>query len=282
MRISVKAPAKLNLTLDVTGKRNDGYHLLDMLVQTVDLCDDLDISLNASGTVTLSEDSGTVPTDGDNLAVKAAELILKAAGSEFGCHINLKKHIPVAAGLGGGSSDAAAVLKGLNTLLGEPFSTEQLVAMSLPLGADVPMCVIGGTLRAKSIGEELSKIGRLPECVFVITKNGQKPSTGEMYKRLSSANIDRRPNTDRAVAAIAAGDLEGLCANIHNVFLYAVTDKTVAEDLDIIRKSGALAAGLSGSGPSVFGIFSDTRSVEKCAAQLKAVGKNAFVCKATE
>lgn len=282
MKITVKAPAKLNLTLDVTGRREDGYHLLDMLVQTVDLCDELEICLNSSGRVTLEEDTGILPRTADNLAVKAAQLLLEKADPLKGCHINLKKRIPVSAGLGGGSSDAAAVLKGLNKLIGSPFSTDELAEMALPLGADVPMCVVGGTLRARGIGERLERLRNLPGCVFVVTKNGTKPSTGEMYRRLSQSQIIRRPDTDKAIRAIENGDLDGLCDSIYNVFLHAVNDPVVAEDIEMIRQSGAKAAGLSGSGPSVFGIFADEMSAENCAEKLRAKGKIAFICQSVE
>ena len=282
MKSTVLAPAKLNLTLDIVGKREDGYHLLDMLVQTVDLCDVLTLSLNDSGNITLSESSGMLPTNGENLAVAAAKLFFEKAKIQKGVDITLQKNIPLSAGLGGGSCDAAAVLKGLNEMLGCPFSLEELAEMSVVLGADVPMCVLGGCMRARGIGEEIEKIGRLPECYIVITKNGKKPSTGFMYKRLGELGINRRPNTEAVLSAIKAGDIEGLCRNLYNVFLPAAEECGVGEDIALLEETDALGVGLSGSGPSVFAIYKTEASAKSAAEKLKAAGKNAFICRPTE
>lgn len=281
MGILIKAPAKLNLTLDVVGTREDGYHLLDMIVQTVDLFDELELELTDSGEITLWEDSGKLPCDKDNLAFAAARLILDKVQSNKGVDIKLKKRIPVAAGLGGGSSDAAAVLKGVNSLLDSPFTIEQLAEMSVVLGADVPMCVLGGCLRAQGIGEELERLGKLPECYILLTKNGYKPSTGQMFRRLGEMGIDRRPDTESVAKGIADADLKAICSGIYNVFL-PVYDSVVAEDIELMKNTNALSCGLSGSGPSVFGIFKNRADAEKAAEKFKTAGKTAYVCQPTE
>ena len=282
MKVTVQAPAKLNITLDVLGKREDGYHLLDMIVQTVTLCDTLEIELNESGNITLFESSGNLPIDEDNLAFAAARLLLQKAGSKKGAEIKLFKRIPIAAGLGGGSSDAAAVLKGLNSLLGNPFSLLELAEMSVVLGADVPMCVLGGAMRARGIGEVIEALPALPECWFVVTKNGKKPSTGAMYRRLGEVGISRRPDTEGAIKAICDGDLDALCRGIYNVFLPACDDAIIAEDIALLRGTKALGVGLSGSGPSVFGIFKTEASAKAAQELLIKNGKNAFLCEPTK
>lgn len=282
MKTTVLAPAKLNLTLDVVGKREDGYHLLDMLVQMVDLCDVVTVSLNNTGSITLEETSGRLPTDEGNIAYKAARLILDRAKSQLGAHITIEKNIPLSAGLGGGSCDAAAVLRAVNAMLGSPFSLEQLAEMSVTLGADVPMCVLGGCMRARGIGEELERVKNLPECYIVITKNGQKPSTGYMYKRMGELGYPRRPDTEAVLKAVAEGDLEGICRELYNVFLPAAMECGVGEDIELLRKTDAMGVGLSGSGPSVFAIYKSEDSAKIAAEKLRSAGKTAYICRPTE
>ncbi len=281
MGVVVKAPAKLNITLDILGKRADGYHLLDMIVQTVDLCDIAEIELNDTGEITLSESSGTLPCGEDNLAYAAAKLVLGAAGSSKGAHIKLWKNIPVAAGLGGGSSDAAAVMKGIDQLLGYPFTSEQLAEMSVPLGADVPMCVIGGCMRARGIGEQIERLPQMPPCYILISKNGQKPSTGEMYRRVGSVGITKRPATELVAKGIAEGNLSDICRGIYNVFIPAC-DEVPIEDMELLRSTAAYGVGLSGSGPSVFGIYENEADAIAAAEKLKMAGKTAYICRPCE
>ncbi|MCI8360793.1 MAG: 4-(cytidine 5'-diphospho)-2-C-methyl-D-erythritol kinase [Clostridiales bacterium] len=279
MQITVKAHAKLNLTLDVTGRRPDGYHLLDMVVQSLDLADTVTLSTNTSGEILLRTNEKELPADENNIAYKAAALFYQTWGRTCeGLRISLKKRIPLAAGLGGGSADAAAVLLGLNRLNMQPFTKDQLEDMALELGADVPLCLTGGTLEAGGIGGILSPLPDLPDCWFALVRPGEKPSTGEMYRRYDALDTGRHPDTQGAVGAICGGDLEELGQKLYNVFeqVWQTTDMDTARR--IMRERGALGVSLSGSGPTLFGLFANRDQAAKAAADLAQTFGDALVC----
>lgn len=279
MQITVKAHAKLNLTLDITGLRPDGYHLLDMVVQSLDLADTVTLSPNESGKLTLRTNEKELPEDARNIAYKAALLFYKTWGRACeGLKITLKKRIPLSAGLGGGSADAAAVLLGLNRLHMGPFTKDQLEDMALELGADVPLCMTGGTLEAEGIGGILSPLPDLPDCWFVLVRPGEKPSTGEMYRRYDVLESGRHPDTQGAVGAICGGNLEELGQKLYNVFEQVWQTAEMETARQIMGEWGALGVSLSGSGPTLFGLFGEKDHAMKAAAALDLEFGDALVC----
>ena len=279
MQITVLAHAKLNLTLDITGVRPDGYHLLDMVVQSLDLADTVNLSPNDSGEIKLRPGDRRLPEDAGNIAFKAAELFYAAWGRPCpGLKITIKKRIPLAAGLGGGSADAAAVLLGLNRLHLAPFTLGQLEDMALELGADVPLCLTGGTLEAEGVGGILSPLPDLPPCWFVLVRPGEKPSTGEMYRRYDALEDGRHPDTEAAIGAVCGGDLEELGRSIYNVFegVWQSTEMDTARRM--LKEAGALGAALSGSGPTLFGLFDEKDKASKAADVLENAFEDVLVC----
>jgi 4-diphosphocytidyl-2-C-methyl-D-erythritol kinase len=253
--ISVKAPAKINLTLDVLHRREDGYHDLEMVMTTVDLADRIDLTETSSG-IGLESTSGFVPHDDRNLAYRAAALIKKRFGIQKGVHIHIHKHIPVAAGLAGGSSDAAAALKGLNRMWDLGLSVEELAALGLELGSDVPFCVTGGTAIARGRGEILTPLPSPPPCWVILAKPPHGVSTAEVFGALRLEDIRKRPDLDAMVEALQNQDFDGICRNLSNV-LEEVTMPAypqVRRLKERMIRFGGEGVLMSGSGPTVFGL----------------------------
>mgnify|MGYP000846264744 CR=1 FL=1 len=262
--VEVKARAKINLSIDVIKKREDGYHELKMVMQTVDLHDRIRLKAIKSG-IELVCNHPFVPSDSRNLAYKAAQLFLDRYNVKSGVRIEIEKRIPVAAGLAGGSSDAAAVLKGMNELFSMGIENSRLMVDGKVLGADVPYCVKGGTALAEGIGDILTELNSLENVDVVIVKPGLNVSTAWVYKNFDFGKIVDKPDMDLIVEAINNREIDVLARNMKNV-LEAVT----AEKYQIIHhikerlvKLGALGSLMSGSGPSVFGIFEDRKTAEK-------------------
>lgn len=251
MKLTAKAYAKLNLTLDVSKKRADGYHNIESIFQSISLFDILEIERTKSG-ISVCTDSSINETD--NICFKAAKLFFDATKLNGGATIRLTKNIPIAAGLGGGSTDGAATLEVLNRLYDKPLSNDDILGLCKKLGADVPFCLFGGTAYASGIGDKLRKIQNLADCDIIIIKNATKPSTAELYRRLDECEISKRPDTAAVLCAIENGDLYKACENFYNVFslVWGNNLNEVEEDL---KNEGAITAKLSGSGPSVFGIY---------------------------
>ena len=272
MEIKEKAYAKLNISLDVTSRRGDGYHDMVMVMQTVSLCDELSIALNDSGKITAHTDMHFIPGDERNLAVKAALRYFEAAGLEnCGAEIGIKKNIPVGAGMGGGSSDAAAVLRGLDRHFDNRLGEEKLIELASLVGSDVAFCVSGGTALATGRGEELKPLSPMPECSFVICKPDFSISTPELFKKLDQTPLRRHPDTAGIIAALDAGDLPSICRRMYNVF-EDVDDRrmrTVAEIKSILLDHGALGAIMTGTGSAVFGVYNDSERAVRAAAVLK-------------
>ena len=279
--IREKAYAKLNISLDVTGKRPDGYHDMLMVMQSVSLCDELCLRLNDSGRVTAASDLRYIPNDERNLAVKAALRYLEAIGeSRQGLHIEMEKRIPVGAGMAGGSSDAAAVLRGLNRLCGDRLSRAELEALACRVGSDVAFCVAGGTALARGRGELLEELPPLPDCSFVICKPGFSISTPELFRKLDSAPLRRHPDTAGLLRAIGEGDLRQVCIRMYNVF-EDVDDRrlrSVGQIKSRLLDHGALGTIMTGTGSAVFGVYEDPAAAE--AAQEALAGEYRFCCTA--
>ena len=255
-----KAYAKLNISLDVTEKRNDGYHNMVMVMQSVSLCDDISICLDQSGRIKARSNFRFIPSDERNLAVKAAARFLRELGdTTTGAEISIRKHIPVGSGMGGGSSDAAAVLRALNRMYGSPFSMEKLTALGAEVGSDVPFCIRGGTALAKGRGELLSPLPPLPPCCFVICKPPFSISTPELFRKLDGVSSRHHPDTAGILEGVEKGDLVRICRRMYNVF-EEVDDRrmrSVREIKSSLLDHGALGAVMTGSGSAVFGVFAD-------------------------
>lgn len=268
---AVKAYAKLNISLDVTDKRPDGYHNMVMVMQTVSLCDDIHIRLTGTGHVLARSNMHFIPGDARNLAVRAALRYLEEIGEgEQGAELNIVKRIPVGAGMGGGSSDAAAVLRGFNEIYGGRVSAERLEELAAEIGSDVPFCLRGGTALARGRGEILTELPKLPECSFVICKPEFSISTPELFKKLDMVRSHHHPDTAGIIAALESGDLPQLCRRMYNVF-ESVDDrrmKIVSEIKSKLFDGGALGAVMTGTGSAVFGIFTDEAAAERACAEL--------------
>jgi 4-diphosphocytidyl-2-C-methyl-D-erythritol kinase len=264
--------AKLNLTLDILGRRNDGYHELNMVMQSVSLCDEVTLTLTDGDGIRLATEWGFLPTDGKNTAIAAALVFARAAEVDLnGLRIGLDKRIPVCAGTAGGSSDAAAVLRGLNRMLGTGFSLTELAKLGEEVGSDVPYCVLGGTMLAQGRGEVLTALPPLPDCHIVLCKPAFSVSTGELFHRVDSVRLRCRPDTEGLIAALERGELGEVARRMYNVFSDALPDNrqsVVAEIQNALIQEGALGACLSGTGPTVFGLFEDRRLAERASAVL--------------
>jgi len=258
--ITEKAYAKLNLSLDVLAKRTDGYHDMRMVMQSVSLCDDIKVTLRGDGDIRLSTNLRFLPDDDRNIASKAARAFFAALGrKDIGADIIIFKRVPVCAGMGGGSSDGATVLRALNTLTGKPFSRTELEKMGARLGSDIPFCVAGGTSLAEGRGEVLLDLPPLPCCRFVIVKPKFSVSTPELFARLDLTSVKYHPDTQGIMSSIYSGDLKGVSRRLYNVFEDVLPAKP--NDIPKIKTTlldcGALGAVMTGTGSAVFGIFDD-------------------------
>lgn len=275
-QISQKAYAKINIGLDVLRRRNDGYHEVRMIMQTVDICDDLFFEKTKQPGIVLKTDHKELPVDGDNLICKAAALLFQEKGITEGVKITLTKRIPIAAGMAGGSSDAAAAMRGLNELFQMGYSLRELQELGVKLGADIPYCLIGGTMLSEGIGEILTPLPAPPDCFLVVAKPDINVSTGFVYGNLYADTLTDHPDIDGMINALQTGNLKGITDRLGNV-LETVTAKEypIIEELkELLRDKGAENALMSGSGPTVFGIFTD-RSMAEAAAE--AVRKQKLV-----
>ena len=277
----VKAYAKLNLTLDILGRRPDGYHDLRMVMQSVDLADQLAIN-PAEGAGRMSTNLSYLPADGRNLAQLAAAAFREAAGKGGAVDITIEKHIPVCAGMGGGSSDAAAVLRAMNEMTGAGLTPARLAEIGQQVGSDVPYCVLGGTALAEGRGELLTPLAPLPACTVVICKPQFPISTPQLFAQADSKRLTCHPDTDGLLRALEAGDLIGVSRRLYNVF-EDVLDSRRRQEVDAIKAAlidcGALGASMSGSGPTVFGLFDRKEPAQEAFDRLSGQYKDVFLTK---
>ena len=273
-----KANAKINLSLDVTGVRENGYHDVRMIMQSIELCDYLDIEVNNSGRIELTCSNPEIECDKSNLIYKAADkLINKAVDEEIidkntGVTISLQKNIPIAAGLAGGSTDAAATLVGLNEELGLGYSSSELRGLGVTLGADIPFCIEGGTYLSEGIGEVLSKLKDAPDCFIVLVKPDINVSTKFVYDNLILNEETVHPDVDAMLDAIETGSIKRVADCLDNL-LATVTEKEYPIIIDIkniLKENGALNAIMSGSGPTVFGLFDDEEKAKEALSILES------------
>lgn len=251
----MKAPAKINLSLDVLHKRSDGYHEVEMIMTTIDLADHLELTLLDQNEIRIVSHNRFVPDDQRNLAYQAALLLKERFSIQKGVSISIDKTIPVAAGLAGGSSDAAAALRGLNKLWGIGLSMDELAALGSEIGSDVSFCVYGGTALAKGRGEIITHIPAPPTCWVVLAKPFIGVSTADIYRRLDLSAI-KHPNTQEMIEAIESNSFVDVCSNLGNVLEDVTLNlyPEVAQIKDQMKRFGADAVLMSGSGPTVFGL----------------------------
>lgn len=278
MKIYEKAPAKINLMLDVLHKRPDGYHEVEMIMTMVDLADRLEMSELRGDSIIISSQAGYIPLDEKNLAFQAARLIKDRYQVRRGVHIHLDKHIPVAAGLAGGSSDAAATLRGLNRLWGLGISEEELQHLGGELGSDIPFCVTGGTALATGRGEVLTPLPSPPQCWVVLAKLPMNVSTAEVYGRYRNEHVKSHPSAKQMIEAIERGSFTGVCQEMGNV-LEEVTLELYPEVKHLketMQRLGADGVLMSGSGPTVFGLVSKEAKVARIYNGLRGFCKEVY------
>lgn len=277
----VEAHAKLNLTLDVLGRRPDGYHDMRMVMQSVELADVLDVTPAEGGELRVRTNLYFLPNNEKNLAAQAALRWWEAGcAPRRGLDIAIEKHIPVCAGLAGGSSDAAAVLRALNGQMEMPLSPAELAGLGERVGSDVPYCVLGGTALAEGRGEVLTPLPPLPKCWVVLCKPEFSISTPALFAKIDSVRLRCRPDTQGVVAALKAGDLQGVARRLYNVFEDALPDRQRSRVNDIkntLIQCGALGASMSGTGPTAFGLFDDEGLAREAQERLEEFGGEVFL-----
>ncbi len=278
----LKAAAKINLMLDILGRTEDGYHTLFMIMQSVGIYDTVTLTKTGRpGTITLSCSNENLPSDETNIGWKAAARFFEAAGVENpGIHIDIEKHIPFAAGLAGGSADAAAVFVGLNELTGAGLSERELCRIAVKVGADVPFCIMGGTMAAMDIGEVLAPLPDIRQDWYVLVKPSQDVSTKEAYDAFDRADNVRHLDSTAMLRAAAAGDTEKVYSLVSNVFEQFIYVAGRVDIKAIMRENGSLVHCMSGSGPTIYGAFATETEARTCADALIAAGyTDTFVCR---
>ena len=282
----LRALAKINLGLDVIGKREDGYHEVRMIMQTINMYDQLEIEKKDEPGISITTNLPFIPTDERNLVYKAAKLLMDEFDIREGITVELQKFIPVAAGMAGGSSDAAAALVGINRLFKLGLSQKELMDRAVNIGADVPYCVMRGTALAEGIGEKLTRISQVPDCFVLIGKPGINVSTKAAYESLQLDKISSHPDIDGMIGDIERGDLSAMTQKMGNVFEPGIIEKypVIGEIKALMESHGALKAMMSGSGPTVFGIFDDREKMEAAAEVLREsrLAKTVFATEVTK
>lgn len=270
-QIVKEAYAKINLGLDVLRRREDGYHEVKMIMQTIGIHDTLTFTKKKEPGIVLATDREELSAGKDNLIYRAAEMLLQEAGVTQGVEIFLQKRIPIAAGMAGGSTDAAASLMAINELFELGFSLEKLQAYGVALGADIPYCLMGGTALSEGIGEKLTKLPAPPQCILVVAKPDINVSTKFVYENLHADTLTYHPDIDGMQEAVRTGDLRGITDRLGNVLeTVTVREYPVIEQIKgLMRDAGAQNALMSGSGPTVFGIFTREKDAERAAERIR-------------
>ncbi len=280
-KITRKAYAKINLALDVLRRRLDGYHEVKMIMQTVGIYDILTFQKKKEPGICLTVNHEELPCDNNNLIYRAAELVMSTYDIKEGVDISLEKNIPIAAGMAGGSTDAAAVFHGLKEVFDLPMDIEEMKRLGVKIGADVPYCIVGGTMLSEGIGEILTPLASPPAAYLVIAKPDINVSTKFVYENLHADTLSYHPDVDGMADALKQGNLKGITDRLGNV-LETVTEKeypVIAQIKDSMKENGAENALMSGSGPTVFGIFTEKETAQKAAEVIKEKGlaKQVFV-----
>lgn len=277
-KITVRSAAKINLMLDVLEKLDNGYHSLWMIMQSLSLYDTVTVEITDDEKITITSDIEGVPLNEKNIAHKAARAFFENTNTANpGIKIHIDKKIPMAAGLAGGSADGAAVLMALNELIGTKLSLRKLARIGLKVGADVPFCLQGGTMLAQDIGGILSDLPDLPQCFIVLAKPESGVSTAEAYSLCDSRENPRPLDRNGMLRAVLDGDLNRVSHALANVFEQVINVPERVPIKTVMRENHALGCCMSGSGPTVFGIFENESDAEKCARQLRKIVPNVFV-----
>lgn len=278
--MKINSYAKINLSLDIVGLRKDGYHFLEMVMQTIDLHDKVYLSVKEEG-IEINSNNHNIPLDSRNLAYKAAKLFKETFCIKDGVEIYIEKNIPIEAGLAGGSSNAAAVLRGLRDTFLPNLSNEELAKIGVKIGADVPYCIYGGTAFCEGIGEKIIKLNSFKDYYLVLVKPHFGISTKEVYKNIDKIDIVNHPNTKEVIKAVNEDNLKLLCKNMGNVLQMVTLEKM--KELKNIQKQlfkfGALGAQMTGSGPTMFGFFSDRVLAEKCYTNMMTKYNEVYISK---
>lgn len=279
-KVTLKAPAKINLTLDIIGKRADGYHLVKMLMQTIDLFDKIEITLKNHDNILLYSNSKKIPLNEKNIAFKAAnEFFNKTKISNCGIDISIVKSIPISAGLAGGSTDAAAVIMGLNHLFNANLQPNELCDIASKVGADVPFCLLGGTMIAEDTGTVLTPLPDMPECFIVLAKPHISVSTKKAYALYDKHKFLENENSEPAIKYLCNNNLKKLSESLYNRFEEVLNIKEVNNIKKDMLCLGALGACMSGSGPTVFSLFDNKDKADNCFNELRKSYSEVFICK---
>ena len=270
-KIKLKALGKINLGLDVLGRRPNGYHDVRMVMQTVYLYDQILLEKTDKEGSSLKTNLFYLPVNENNLAYRAAKMLIDEFTIKEGVHISLEKHIPVAAGMAGGSSNAAAVLYGMNRLFQLGLTDQELMERGVKLGADVPYCIMRGTVLAEGIGEELTPLPAMPKCHVLLAKPPISVSTQKVYEKLDAQEVTKHPDIDGILLGLQTGDLKKITSSMGNVLEnVTITEYPQIERIkDVMKEEGALNAMMSGSGPTVFGIYDDKMLARRAAARIR-------------
>lgn len=273
-KMELKALGKINLGLDVLGKRPDGYHDVRMVMQTIYLYDQITITKRKESGIGLSTNLFYLPVNENNLAYRAAKLLMDEFEIRSGVDIFLEKHIPVAAGMAGGSSNAAAVLYGINRMFDLGLSMEELMKRGVSLGADVPYCIMRGTVLAEGIGEILTPLPPMPRCQIVVAKPPVSVSTKMVYEKIDSRRIVEHPDIDGIIEGLKEGDVTKTASRMGNVLEQVTVEEYPVIDKikKLMNEGGAKGAMMSGSGPTVFGIFTEKSLAKKAALKIREAG----------
>ena len=277
--MKIKAYAKINISLDIVGKReSDGYHLLKMIMQNIDLYDEISIEKQKED-ITISCNKSYVPTDSRNLAYKAASLFKETYNIEDGVHIDIVKNIPVSAGLAGGSTDAAAVLKLMNKIFKVNASNKELMALGLKLGADIPYCINGGTALCEGIGEKITTLAPFKDKILVLVKPSFGVSTKEVYKAFNLDRVRVHPKTENLIEAMEQDNLYYVANNMKNLLENVTLRKhnVLIKIKEEMNRYGAVGSMMSGSGPSVFAFFDDMLKAQRCYEKMKENHREVFL-----
>ena len=268
-----KAYAKINIALDAVGKREDGYHLLRMIMQTVDIYDEIELKKNNTNKIHVTTDKYYLPTDEKNLAFKAAKLFKDTYGIKDGVDINIKKNIPVSAGMAGGSSDAATVLFLMNKVFNKNISKTSLEKLAVKIGADVPYCIDGGTALCEGIGEKITKLKPFKDKILIVVKPNFGVSTKDVYRDLDITKIHKHADIEGIIRCMGRDELYGVSTRMRNVLENVTIKKhrVIREIKDEMRNSGAVGTMMSGSGPTVFGFFEDMLVAQKAYDRMKSL-----------
>lgn len=278
MDIKVKAYAKINLLLDIVATRTDGYHDLFMIMQSIGIYDTVTVTQTKSKRIYISCNNASIPTDKTNIAYKAAKAFFTHTKiKNTGLKIHIEKRIPHAAGLAGGSADGAAVIVALNELTGAGLSENELCDIGVKIGADVPFCIKGGTLLAQGIGDVLNKVKPLRKCYILLAKPDCGVNTGEAYKQFDECGKTHTPDKLGFLKAMQSRDLPLIAQSMENVFEQFIHVPYKVDIKDVMRKNGALGVCMSGSGPTVFGIFDEKENAENASKELEKYSKDIFI-----